>query len=115
MLFASLHSEAQSSQTPQEAFCQRVEKQELNQWLYKNENRLAFSNSGGRLGIGLCWWHARFQRRLNHLLVFTGNENTPTSCPLWNHHQIDELFSRVLDYKMTEIPCYKNLFDFSGA
>ncbi len=39
-------------------------------------NLLTFENPGGPMGIGLCWWHSRFQRNANYLTEFSHGERS---------------------------------------
>lgn len=51
--------------------------------LKASENRLAFRNDEGPLGIGLCWWHSRMQRNANFLLDFRPSLPKLTGLDLW--------------------------------
>lgn len=44
--------------------------------LENDGNRLSFGNSGGPLGIGLCWWHSRFQRNANYLAEYVSGSTS---------------------------------------
>ncbi len=74
-----------------------------------NENRLIFTNRGGLLNGGVCWWHSRFTRNATYLATFNPNSPKPSK------EQAIALIKKIKKgNRMAHIPGYKNLADFSS-
>ena len=78
--------------------------------LQSSENRLAFRNPKGPMGIGLCWWHSRMTRNAAYLLDFNPNAQEMSEDEAWS--AIKALASTD---KVISINGYKNLAAFSAA
>lgn len=92
-------------------FCADRENPEYYQKLLLNdENRLSFTNRGGLVNGGVCWWHSRFTRKAAYLAIFRPDLPKPTK---------DEAYDIVLAIRMgrkvVEVPGYRNLYEFSRA
>jgi hypothetical protein len=74
-----------------------------------SENRLAFHNPDGPLGIGTCWWHSRFQRNANYLMDFRPQAQKLTENQVWE--TIRGMFSAHAVYAVNG---YANLQEFSS-
>ncbi len=73
-----------------------------------NPNLLAFTNTGGLLGKGVCWWHSRFTRAALYLVYFEPDAPKP------GQREVREIVSSVMDARrVVEIPGYENLREFS--
>lgn len=78
--------------------------------LGQRENRLAFTNSGGPMGIGLCWWHSRMQRNALYLLDFHPDQPQLTKDEAW------ERIKNLSDPNFVQsVNGFANLMDFSNA
>lgn len=78
--------------------------------LLNNANRLSFTNSGGPMGIGLCWWHSRMQRNANYLLAFDPLAYPMKQKEIWT---VIKGLSKV--NKVQTVRGYQNLEEFSLA
>jgi hypothetical protein len=73
------------------------------------ENRIAFSNDGGILNGGVCWWHSRFQRLATYLTVFPCPD-----CQKPNEFLARQYIQAIAGAKrVVEIPGYRNLQEFT--
>jgi hypothetical protein len=73
-----------------------------------NPNLLAFTNRGGLLGKGVCWWHSRFTRAALYLVYFEPDSPRPA------RREVREIVSSIMDARrVVEIPGYANLREFS--
>lgn len=90
-------------------FCEmRAEPGYFNRLAYDPQNHLAFRNSGGLLGRGVCWWHALFQRASFYLTIYRPELPKPSArLAQYIVHQI----ARGRD--VVEIPGYRNMHEFS--
>lgn len=73
-----------------------------------NPNLLSFTNSGGLLGKGVCWWHSRFTRNALYLAYFLPESRKPA----------DDQARRIIGTLMsgsavTAVPGYGDLAGFS--
>lgn len=78
--------------------------------LNDSNNRLAFVNQPGPMGIGMCWWHSRTQRNSNYLLEFQAQAARPDANQAW---QIIKGLSRT--DTVQAVPGFSNLSDFSSV
>lgn len=114
LLFSS--SSFANSLSGKEGFCQdRSSNIRKLTEIRSDENRLAFGNAAGGLGIGLCWWVARLQRHMTETLVFEGGSKHYTDCPLIPRNDLERLFARTLNHQITHVQCFNNLHDFTLA
>ncbi len=73
-----------------------------------NPNLLGFTNTGGLLGKGVCWWHSRFQRNALYLAYF--QPELPRPGPA----ELRRILGNLMNAKaVTAIPGYSNLREFS--
>ena len=71
-------------------------------------SRVAFSNYGGLMNGGVCWWHSRFQRAALYLAIFRADLPRPTEAEA--RHLV---YNLVNARQVTEIPGYANLYEFT--
>jgi hypothetical protein len=74
------------------------------------DNLLAFTNYGGLLDGGVCWWHSRFQRAALLLAVYRPDLPRPS----------DKEAGKIIDAiagkkRVVEIPGFSSLREFSAA
>lgn len=78
--------------------------------LYESsDNLLTFSNRGGLSNGGVCWWHSRFQRLANYLMVF--RPDLPKTSPGNARAIINAVSSGG---RVVQVPGYRNLKEFSN-
>ena len=81
VFFADSASWAQEVQSPrsEKEFCGFAKNPEKFQQLaYASTARMDFSNHGGLINGGVCWWHSRFQRAAIYLTIFRPDLQKPT-------------------------------------
>lgn len=71
------------------------------------ENRLSFTNHGGIMNGGVCWWHSRLTRIAQYLAVFN-----PAGKPLTDNEAYGQV-KRLRQGKPTTFSGFKNFYDFS--
>jgi hypothetical protein len=90
-------------------FCQaRKDKSYFQKLLFEKDNRLAFTNQGGLIDGGTCWWHSRITRNAAYLAYFSPHKAKPTEMEAFL------IVSRLrTGSAVVEIPGYHNLKEFS--
>lgn len=74
-----------------------------------NPNLLSFTNSGGLLGKGVCWWHSRFTRAALYLAFFLPDSPAP------GRTRARRIISSLMKAdRVVAIPGYTCLRDFSA-
>ncbi len=77
--------------------------------LQDNENMLAFTNHGGLINGGVCWWHSRFTRNATYLAIYRPDLPRPSA---------EEAKRIIKDIRkgndLVVIPGYSSLREFSG-
>jgi hypothetical protein len=108
--FDYAHAEATASQNKAE-FCADRENPEYYQKLLLNEeNRLSFTNRGGLVNGGVCWWHSRFTRKTAYLAIFRPELPKPSKKKAY-----DIVLALRMGRKVVTVPGYRNLYEFSRA
>jgi hypothetical protein len=75
-----------------------------------NPNLLAFTNGGGLLGKGVCWWHSRFTRAALYLAYFEPDSPRPA------RREVRDIIATLMDARgVVAIPGYASLREFSEA
>lgn len=69
---------ATSSKSADEFCLDRKQKSYMRNYLDERESRMAFTNHGGLLNGGVCWWHSRFQRNATYLTTYRPGLRRPT-------------------------------------
>lgn len=92
-------------------FCADRENPEYYQKLLLNdENRLSFTNRGGLVNGGVCWWHSRFTRKAAYLAIFKPELPKPNKKDAY-----DIVLALRMGRKVVTVPGYRNLYEFSRA
>lgn len=78
--------------------------------LFNTDNKLSFTNPGGYVDAGLCWWHSRLQRAAVYLTNYQPNLPKPT--PQQALKIVNGIF-RLL--RVETIPGFSNFQQFSTA
>lgn len=111
LAFASIASNAQEVATSKASFCQQVKSSKArHQSLLAggDDMRMSFSNHGGLINGGVCWWHSRFQRNAAYLTIYRPDLPKPTE------EQAKEIVKDIRFAKgVVTIPGYDNFYDFS--
>lgn len=110
ILLSSL-SVAMAETNTAENYCESVKDLGIFQLkAFDQDNRMAFSNQGGIGGLGVCWWHSRFQRNALYLAIFK------PELPLDSQAVVKEKIKKIRHGKeIVYINGYSNLWDFSSA
>lgn len=102
---------AQGPSQTEEQFC--VDREDANfvkDLTMDASNLMAFTNHGGLLNGGVCWWHSRFQRNALYLTIFKPDEKKPTD------QEARKLIIKIRTAKeVVVIPGFKNFAQFSNA
>lgn len=69
---------------------------------------MAFNNHGGLFNMGVCWWHALYQRAAWYLTVYRPELPKPT-----RKHAEFLVHEIAAGKRIVEIPGYSSFFDFS--
>lgn len=71
-------------------------------------NLMAFSNHGGLVNGGVCWWHSRFQRNALYLTIYSPDKKRP------EHKEAVRIVEKIREgSEIVEIPGYNNFNEFS--
>ena len=77
--------------------------------LYDKSNRMSFTNYGGLLNGGVCWWHSRFQRAAIYLTTYRPLQNKP------NPKMAKQIIKQIRKRKnVVAIPGFNNFREFSA-
>lgn len=73
-----------------------------------DDMRMSFSNYGGLINGGVCWWHSRFQRNAAYLTIYRPEMEKPT------REQAQEIIKDIRFARgVITIPGYDNFYDFT--
>lgn len=110
-LLLSATAFAETASQNKAEFCADRENAEYYQKLLLNdENRLSFTNRGGLVNGGVCWWHSRFTRKAAYLAIFRPELPKPNKKEAY-----DIVLAIRMGRKVVEVPGYRNLKEFSRA
>lgn len=77
--------------------------------LLDNENMLAFTNHGGLVNGGVCWWHSRFTRNATYLAIYRPELPRPSA------EAAKKIIKAIRKGKQSVvIPGFANLREFSS-
>jgi hypothetical protein len=75
---------------------------------FNSDQFLSFTNRGGLINGGVCWWHSRFQRNAMVLAKFR------PELPAASTDEVKKLIKAIRKgKKVVEIPGYENISEFS--
>ncbi len=104
--YNSINDGSFNQEIVEENFCSQEDTQAQ---LYNLNNRLNFTNRGGLLNKGVCWWHSRFTRNANVLVYFSPSKPKPVSM-----RELKKILKKIQKGReVVEIPGFTNLADFS--
>ena len=73
-----------------------------------SSNLMSFTNQGGMLGGGVCWWHSRFQRNALYLTIFKPELDMPSDT------EVRTIIQQIkAGNKVVVIPGFRNFSEFS--
>jgi hypothetical protein len=92
------------------AFCKgRMDKKSIQQRFLDQKEKLAFKNQGGIGGMGVCWWHSRFQRNAFYLANYQPQKPKPS------HKEAKKIIRAIRSgKKVVNITGFSNLEEFSS-
>lgn len=106
-VFALASSEDEVSIDLKSQFCSQIP-EDFQTKLNAPENRIAFRNPPGRLNTGLCWWHSRFQRNSNYLVIFDPIATAPSPA------DVPSILKNIISLnKIVVIGGFNNLQEFT--
>ena len=121
-LIASIFTFSANSASQEEVkFCAENDVQKK---ISNSNNRLSFTNSGGLVNGGVCWWHSRFTRNANYVAVFSPDKAKPHNKTMRRPKKparkspikrlpapgsVKYILKQIKYGKVVEIPGYKNL------
>ena len=109
-LFASNLALGATASTTSAAFCaDRKSDSYTKELVGQRSNQISFTNRGGLVNGGVCWWHSRLTRKFAYLAVFRPDLPKPTN------KKAEKIIKDIRMGKVTEVPGFSNLFDFSRA
>jgi hypothetical protein len=90
-------------------FCKgRQDKKLLQQRFMDPKEKLSIINAGGIGGMGVCWWHSRFQRNAFYLANYEPKRPKPT------HEEARKIIKAIRSgNEVVSIPGFSNLGQFS--
>lgn len=91
-------------------FCaDRKDRNYARELLQDRENMLAFTNHGGLVNGGVCWWHSRFTRNATYLAIYRPDLPRPSE------NEARRIIKEIRKGdNLVVIPGYSNLSEFSG-
>jgi hypothetical protein len=85
-------------------------------WSSNISDTLAFGNPPGPVGGGMCWLHSRLQRRFTYLANFRPTDERGRPLPRPSREEAEQIIHRLVHgMGVTEIPGFRNVFEFSQA
>lgn len=100
---------AMSAANSKAEFCaSKRTKDYAQQMLNNEENILSFTNYGGLINGGVCWWHSRFTRNATYLAIYRPELAAPSLA------QAKAIIKKIRSGNaVVDIPGFANLYDFS--
>jgi len=71
------------------------------------KNQISFTNRGGLVNGGVCWWHSRLTRKFAYLAIYRPDLPKPTNA------EAAKIIKKIRLGNVTEVPGFSNLYDFS--
>ncbi len=107
---AQINKNGVQAATSKQEFCKQAKSPNyFKSLLYSNSNQLAFTNGGGLMNGGVCWWHSMLTRTAQYLTVYRPELPKATSDQA---QKIVQYLSSATG--VVEIPGYKNFREFSA-
>ncbi len=107
-LFASNLALGATASTSSAGFCaDRKSVSYTKELVGTRANQISFTNRGGLVNGGVCWWHSRLTRKFAYLAVFRPDLPKPSN------RKAEKIIKSIRMGKVTEVPGFSNLYDFS--
>ncbi|WP_291515606.1 hypothetical protein [Bdellovibrio sp. ArHS] len=97
--------------TSKAEFCKQAAKNPhyFQSLLLNEENIMAFTNEGGLLNGGVCWWHSRLTRNATYMAIYRPDLPRPSDA------EVDKILSKLKSgNSVVEIPGYRNFREFTS-
>lgn len=109
LLASSNLAMAQIPSYSKKEYCEHhLDKNYFKQILLDRSNRMSFTNYGGLLNGGVCWWHSRFQRAATYLTIYSPSRPKPSK------KEAKKLIRTIRKRRsVVVIPGYENFYQFS--
>lgn len=89
-------------------FCEDRKSATYGQELLDNRNnQISFTNHGGLVNGGTCWWHSRLTRKFAYLAIYRPDLPRPTS------KEASRIIRSIRLGNVEEVPGFANLYEFS--
>jgi hypothetical protein len=75
---------------------------------YSHQNLIPFTNVGGIMNMGVCWWHSMMTRNIQYLSVYRPELAKPSDSEVWT--LLNQL---VTNRGVVEIPGYRNFSELT--
>jgi hypothetical protein len=110
ILSSSLALGASTASTSSASFCaDRKSVAYTKELVGQRKNQISFRNRGGLVNGGVCWWHSRLTRNFSYLAIFRPDQPRPSN------KKAAKIIKAIRMGKVTEVPGFSNLYDFSRA
>lgn len=91
-------------------FCADRKSSTYGQELLDNRNnQISFTNHGGLVNGGTCWWHSRLTRKFAYLAIYRPDLAPPTK------KEAARIIRSIRLGNVEEVPGFSNLYEFSRA
>lgn len=109
LTICSFQAMAQGPSRTEEQFCSdRQDENFVKDLTMSSSNLMSFTNHGGLLNGGVCWWHSRFQRNALYLTIFKPGLDKPSDS------EARKLIGDIRSgNKVVTIPGFRNFSQFS--
>lgn len=110
LIVSNVSLAASTASTSSAAFCaDRKSATYTKEIVGQRENQISFTNRGGLINGGVCWWHSRLTRKFAYLAIYRPDQPKPSN------RQAAKIIKRIRMGKVTEVPGFSNLYEFSRA
>jgi hypothetical protein len=108
-VFGEINKSGVKAATSRAEFCKQAENPDYFKSLfYSRSNQLSFTNGGGLLNGGVCWWHSMLTRTVQYLTVYKPELPKP------DRTQANKIIGWLVSSQgVVEIPGYRNFSEFS--
>ena len=101
---------AQAAQSRQEYCAQSENPDYFRSLFYSQQNLIPFTNVGGIMNLGVCWWHSMLTRNIQYLSVYRPELPKPSESEV-----LILLNQLVSNRGVVEIPGYRNFSELARS
>ncbi len=107
--YAEINKSGAKAATSRKEFCTNTKNKDyFKSLLYSRDNQIAFTNRGGLMNGGVCWWHSLLTRSAQYLTVYKPELPRP------NSDQVQRILTQISAAKgVVEVPGYRNFNEFT--